>query len=204
MTAAISTATTRLESVNAMLSVVGSLRVNSLAGTLDADTAMADAILTEVEREVQNKGWVWNTEEGVEIAQDPSTLKTSTPTNAFRVDPKPGRYDKQIVIRGSFLYDNKNRTFDIGSTITADVTYVREWEEMPEPARRYITIRAARIFNDRVLGAKENHAYTMNDEMAAWAALQREEMQTGDYSMLGSGLALEAISRQSPIPYVRR
>jgi hypothetical protein len=53
--------TTKLEAVNTMLSTIGEAPVNSLAtGLIDAETA--ETILNNVSREVQARGWNFNTE----------------------------------------------------------------------------------------------------------------------------------------------
>ena len=197
----VSTSTTRLGAVNTCLSVVGSAPVSDLTGTLNADTSLALSILDETDREVQCKGWNWNTEEDLTLEPNAvgNTKTDVSALNAFRIDIKPeNARSKNIIIRDKFLYDVKNRTYEVG-TVTVDIVYARTWEELPEAARRYIAIRTARVFHDRVLGSQEHHAYTKGDEMDAWAGLQREEMQGGDYSMIGSGLARQAVTRRSPL-----
>jgi hypothetical protein len=57
-----------LEAVNAMLSAVGEAPVASLTGTLPTNVTLARNLLTRTSREVQGKGWRFNTEFGYEIA----------------------------------------------------------------------------------------------------------------------------------------
>ena len=54
---------------------------------------------------------------------------------------------------------------------------------VPEPARRYITVRAARIFQDRMVGSQAHHAFSREDEVRARALLREFEMDTGDHSI---------------------
>ena len=53
--------TTKLESINTMLSTIGEAPVNSLTGSLPTDATMAINILDEINREVQAQGWKFNT-----------------------------------------------------------------------------------------------------------------------------------------------
>ena len=54
------TRTTKIESVNTMLSTIGESPINTLTGTLPVDATLAINILDEVNREVQAQGWKFN------------------------------------------------------------------------------------------------------------------------------------------------
>ena len=58
-----------------------------------------------------------------------------------------------------------------------------DWDELPEVARRYITIKAARVFGDRTLGSTQHHSFTMQDEMRALATLREFETDTADLTI---------------------
>ena len=60
------------------------------------------------------------------------------------------------------------------------------FDELPENARRYIVLRASRMFQDRTLGAGTLHNFHMQDEMQALARLKQEEMDTADHSIFDS------------------
>ena len=55
-------ATTKLEAINTMLSVIGEAPVSSFEANATGDVAIAKNILDEVLQEVQTRGWHWNTE----------------------------------------------------------------------------------------------------------------------------------------------
>ena len=54
-------ATTKLQAVNTLLSIVGEAPLNSLTPPLTGDAALAERVLEEVSTEVQGEGWSWNT-----------------------------------------------------------------------------------------------------------------------------------------------
>lgn len=88
-----------------------------------------------------------------------------------------------IVQRGRRLYDKTNRTYQFNGVLYATTVTLLEWDDLPEQAKRYILIRAARVFNDRMVGSVEHHQFTAMDEMQARAALVEYEGDTADYSI---------------------
>ena len=68
--ASIITRTTKLESINTMLSTIGEAPVNSLTGSLPTDATMAINILDEINREVQAGGWKFNTSYKVTLSRN--------------------------------------------------------------------------------------------------------------------------------------
>ena len=61
-----------------------------------------------------------------------------------------------------------------------NVVVYLDFEELPEAARRYITIRSARIFQDRVVGSNELHAFQQRDELVALVELKDADSNVND------------------------
>ena len=78
-----------------------------------------------------------------------------------------------------------------------DVTQVLllTFSEIPEQAKRYITIRSARVFHDRTLGANTLHKFSLEDEQKSFAVLKQAESQTGDYTVFDSPEQAYTVSR---------
>ena len=178
--------TTELEAINTILSTIGEAPLNTLTGSLPVDGTIAKNVLSEVAREVQSQGWHFNTHTNVTLARDTDN-KLPIATNVVRVELDPRKYSKgqyDIVQRDSFLYnlaENKD-TFDINFE-KVKIVYLLPFNEIPEQAKRYITIRSARIFHDRTLGANTLHKFSVEDEQKALMILKQAEAQTGDYSI---------------------
>jgi hypothetical protein len=178
--------TTELEAINTILSTIGEAPLNTLTGSLPVDGTIAKNVLSEVAREVQSQGWHFNTHTNVTLARDTDN-KLPIATNVVRVELDPLKYSKgqyDIVQRDSFLYnlaENKD-TFDINFE-KVKIVYLLPFNEIPEQAKRYITIRSARIFHDRTLGANTLHKFSVEDEQKALMILKQAEAQTGDYSI---------------------
>ena len=180
------TRTSELEAVNTILSTIGESPLNTLSGSLPVDGTIAKNVLSEVGREVQSQGWHFNTHYKVTLSRDTNN-KIPLATNIVRVEIDPRQYSKvsyDIVQRNNFLYNlAKNEdTFDTEFT-DATVVYLLPFDEIPEQAKRYITIRSARIFHDRTLGANTIHKFSQEDEAKSLSILKQAESHTGDYSI---------------------
>ena len=180
------TRTSELEAVNTILSTIGESPLNTLSGSLPVDGTIAKNVLSEVSREVQSQGWHVNTHYKVSLSRDTDN-KIPLATNIVRVEIDPRQYSKvsyDIVQRNNFLYNlAKNEdTFDTNFK-DATAVYLLPFDEIPEQAKRYITIRSARIFHDRTLGANTIHKFSQEDEAKSLSILKQAESHTGDYSI---------------------
>lgn len=174
--------TTRLDAVNTMLGTIGESPINTLTGTT-ADAAVAQTILEEVSREVQSAGWKFNTEYDVTFTRT-TDGKIPIGNNILRFDVDPLCYSSiEPVERGAYLYDLTGHTFVFTQDIKAEVVYLLEFEELPEPARYYVTIRASRKFQARYVGSQELEGFTLRDETYALANLQDAHATSGDYTI---------------------
>jgi len=180
------TRTSELEAVNTILSTIGESPLNTLSGSLPVDGTIAKNVLSEVSREVQSQGWHFNTHYKVPLSRDTNN-KIPLATNIVRVEIDPRQYSKvsyDIVQRNNFLYNlAKNEdTFDTNFK-DATAVYLLPFDEIPEQAKRYITIRSARIFHDRTLGTNTIHQFSQEDEAKSLSILKQAESHTGDYSI---------------------
>ena len=174
--------TTKLLAVNTILSTIGSAPVNSLDQT-SADASIAELILEEISREIQSRGWHFNTEFDVPLTRNGDN-KIPVGANVLKMDINDEHTNVNPVVRGTFLYDVKNRTYVYSDNLKATVIYLLDFTELPEAARRLATVRAARVFQDRYFSADNIHAYTREDELRALTMLEQAEIETGDYNML--------------------
>ena len=159
-------ATTELECINIMLDAIGEAPVNSLSGTLPVDVRKAQSTLTEVNKEVQSEGWSFNTEINVTLTRDASD-NIVLGTDVLRVDANTFDHPSiDPIQRGLKLYDRKKNTYIFDEDLKCTVIYFRNFDEIPEQARRYINVKAARIFVDRLVGDQSLRTYTEQDPEA--------------------------------------
>lgn len=191
--------TTKLEAINVMLSTIGETPVNSLTGTTRADVQIAENILDEINRSVQAAGWHFNTERDVELLPDASN-QILLPGSIARIDVESKNSNgKDIVSREGKLYDLTNHTFTFTANVKATVTYMFDFTSIPEAARYYITVRAARILQDRMIGSTEHHGYSAIDEINALAVFREAEGDTADHSIFDHIDVFNTINRGNVI-----
>jgi len=193
-------ATTELEAINIMLAAIGEAPVNTLTGTLPVDVRLAQSTLTEVNKEVQSEGWSFNTEIDVTQQRDNSTQQINLSTDILRIDPNIHQHPNiDAIQRGLKLYDRLNNKFEFDEDLICTVVYFRTFVEIPEPARRYITIKAARIFVDRLVSDDGLRTYTQQDEVRARAILMETDLANGDHNLLRGDPSLTSVfSTYSP------
>lgn len=179
------TPTTTLEAVNAMLATIGESPVTTVESVdpLPVDVAIALNALRFVSREVQTRSWNFNSETDYPLVRDGSGF-IPVPQNAVRVDTtyEYSKYD--VVVRGTRLYDRGEHTFVFPEDLKVDITFVLPFEDLPEPARNYITIRAGRRFQAGQIGSQVLHVLTEQDETDARALLLDDEGDSADFNIL--------------------
>ena len=194
--------TTKLEAINIMLSAVGESPVSALDGS-NADAVVAENILDEVNKDVQSRAWHFNTEYDVVLTPDAETNQITLPTNASRVDLEDvNAGTKDVVERGRKLYDKKAHSYTFTESVKATVAYLFEFVDLPENARRYIAIRAARIFQDRMVGSPDHHTFNLRDELTALSDLKEYEGDTGDHTIFDNYDVFRIVDRGSVISRV--
>ena len=194
------TRSTELEAVNVILSTIGEAPLNSLSGSLPVDGTMAKNVLSEISREVQSSGWHFNTHYKSTLTRDTNN-NIPVATNVVRVELDPNLESKSsydLVQRDGKLF-NLAKDTDIFDKDFKDVTQVLllPFNEIPEQAKRYITIRSARVFHDRTLGANTLHKFSQEDEKQALSILRNAEMRTGDYTIFDTPEQIYTIARNN-------
>ena len=190
--------TTKLEAVNVMLSTIGEAAVNSLSsGLLDAETA--ETILDNVTRSVQTTGWSFNEEVDYTLSPDSDGI-LNLPANCVRVDlakseSKYRNANYDYVQRGTKLYDKINHTYAINETVKVDMIITLDFDELPETARRFISIRASRIFQERVVGSETLSRFSDDDENTAWLDLLHTESDVNDYNIFDDSSTYRVLNR---------
>ena len=176
--------TTELECINIMLAAIGEAPINSLVGTLPVDARIAQSTLSEVNKSVQSEGWSFNTETDVTLTRDGSN-HVNLPADVLRVDANIHQHPTiDPIQRGLKLYDRQNNKFEFEEDLICTVVYFRTFDEIPEPARYYMNIKAARIFVDRLVSDQGLRTYTQEDEVRARSILMETDLANGDHNML--------------------
>ena len=177
--------TTQLAAVNTMLGYIGEAPVNSISNTSELPVSAANAvtILNEISKDVQSEGWHFNITRDYVLS--PTNSAITLPSNTLQVDHE-GTEDVDLVQRGLSLYDRKNQTSTFTSDIKVTIVQELDWDSLPEQARRYITLKATRSLQSRLVGSAELEQLILRDEFAAKANLERSEAANADRTIFDS------------------
>lgn len=156
--------------------------------TLDAlaigsEGYIAKEMVSNVMLDVQTRGWYFNTDIDYEFVPDADGF-IAIPANLLRLDAGSKNDKGRYIIKSGKLYDRKEKTFKFTDKITADVVWAIEYEDLPFLAYAYISARAARKFQQSVLGSQTLNEFGVRDEMDTLYALEREEAQYLDTNIL--------------------
>lgn len=181
------TPSTKIESVNSMLSAVGEAPITNLDEDL-AEAQMAVNTLDTTSREVQSRGWSWNTDRKrkMSLAANGEIL---IPVNAMKIDAVDGNTgqpdrSKRFVIRDRKIYDMINRTYTFTEAQYVDLVIALDFHELTESTRRFITLDATTRYMTDVLGADADLQQVQAQAQRAWIQLEWEEDKTSDNNIL--------------------
>ena len=177
------TVTSKLEAVNTMLTSIGEIPVSSITSATTNDVSIAIQILDHVSRDVQSRGWFFNTDINYSLVPT-NNNEIVLPANALRVELAESSRLHNYVERNRKLYDRVNNTYSITNTVKVNIVFLLDFEELPEVARHYIMIRSSRIFQDRMLVSSELHKFHEVDELQAYMNLKETEGDIGRHNIL--------------------
>lgn len=186
--------TTELDAVNIMLSTIGESPVSSLASDQGmVDVSLARSILREVSTQVLEEGWHFNTEVNWIMSPQAGTGEIAIPANCIQIDTSGVSGTIDVAQRGQRLYDRINHTYSFAGPITVDMVILLDFTEIPQAARHYISVRAARVFQQRMVGSETLQAFSREDEMRARTALCRLNANTADYNILSGSWSVARV-----------
>ena len=190
------TPTSKLDAVNSILLGIGEAPVNTLGSGLQ-EAEIAEVTLNNINREVQSLGWHFNTEIRYTLAKNSEGI-INLPANCLKLDVTSvlRDYDTDVVERSRKLYDRVKNSFVFTTDIETDLVIFLDFEEIPEVARRYITLRAARKYQENILGSETLSKLQADEEGLALNALKEAEAEIGDYTIFDQYVTYRHIDRK--------
>jgi len=166
-----------LEAVNLLLSAIGEAAVSSLETATTVEVTQAKNLLSNVNRAAQQKGWHFNTEWDVVLTRD-SDNRIPLSESILSVY-QPGQL---MTIRGRsgsmFAYDLDNNTFTWTKNLNNAVTItLLDFIDTPNTFRQYVTTRAARIFQEEIIGQVSAETVNRQEEAEAYADLLDDDAE---------------------------
>lgn len=195
------TPTTELEAVNECLENIGQAPVSTIAGDLGVDAQIALNFVRKVNRELQSQGWHWNTEKNYPLTPN-SSNNIVLPSATLSVDSTRDDKGLDVAQRGSLLYNRTDHTFTFTEPVRVEIVLGLVFEDLPETARRYIAMRAARLFQNRVEGSEDQS--DLRDEAQAMSILMADHLRTQDNNALHDNWTTAGTLRRHSHGYARR
>tara|TARA_Y100001938_G_scaffold30747_1_gene41808 strand:- start:1322 stop:1930 length:609 start_codon:yes stop_codon:yes gene_type:complete len=177
---------TELSAVNSILGAIGQSPITTL-NYENPEVSFIYNILTEVNKDVQNEGWHFNTEYHIATEPDGNGYIT-IPNNALRYDINDGLKDrsKDVVMRNGRLYDLVNHTDVFSETLYLDLVTLYAFEDLPNPFQRYVTYRSAVRAATQLVSNAQLAQLLKEDEFKSRAACLEYECDKGDPSFFGN------------------
>ena len=188
------TTETELSSVNSILGAIGQSPVsriyhsnknNELVYT-NPEIAIIHNILMEVNKDVQNEGWVFNREDDYEITPD-NNSHIVIPPNVLSMDVHENSVYRttDLVRREGKMYDKLHHTFLFDSPLSFDIVWRFEYEDLPSVFQRYITLRASGRAAVQLVTNPQLVQLLATQEAQARAACMEYECNQGDHTFFG-------------------
>jgi len=176
---------TELSAVNSILGSIGQSPVTSLDFT-NPEISFIHNLLREVNVDVQNEGWSFNTEYHVTYSPDTNGYFV-IPPNVIRFDVHDNQNIKttDVVKRNGRLYDKYNHTDVFTADLDLDVVTLYEFSDLPSVFQRYITYRAAGRAAAQLVGNPQLVQLLGTQEAQARAACMEYECDQGDHTFMG-------------------
>ena len=162
-------------------------REKEIANTLaNPEVSFIYNILTEVNKDVQNEGWVFNKEYKVTISPD-TDKHISIPANVLSYDLN-GDYEnrqKNLVRKAGKLWDTINQTYEFDGDVYLDILWLRPFEELPSVFKRYIISRSSVRAATQLISNPQLVQLLQIQEAQARATCLEYECNQGDHSYMG-------------------
>lgn len=183
-----------LDAVNTMLESIGQAPVSSLDLVGLGDVTLAHKLLLRRTRDVQLIGWRFNTDEDYELTPDVSGY-LRVPDGVLRIDAMDR--GTPLVRRrhpGGFwaIWNGSAKTWTFDGPVNFRITWGYPFDDLPDPARTYVALSAARAFQKRIIGSDNLDGFNAEDEQRAWQVLTREERALRDTNLFSRNPLLAA------------
>ena len=176
---------TNLSAVNSILGSIGQSPITTL-NYQNPEVSFIFNILTEVNKDVQNEGWHFNTEYHVKVSPD-ANKNITLPANTLRYDLYDEYNNKtmDLVVRNGKLYDLVEHTDEFDDDLHLTVVTLYEFADLPNPFQRYITYRAAVRAATQLVSNPQLVQLLQRQELQSRATCQEYECNQGGHSYMG-------------------
>ena len=92
--------------------------------------------------------------------------------------------DLDVIQKNDKLYDRRGQTSVFTEDLKADITYMLDWDDLPEHAHQYIMTRAGRQLQESIIGSTDLGSINLTAESEARSQFLEEETTKSEHNML--------------------
>ena len=162
--------TTELDAVNRILISAGEDPISSLSSP---SAQSCKVLIEEVLHDLLIIGWSFNTDYSVILSRNTDN-EILIPVNAISVNFDDNINSEKYSIIDNKVYDQHNRTFTFSKDLKATIVYLREFTEIPEPFRVYVTKSAKRRYAASFTAGEHIQSFIQEEAQALQSAKQSE------------------------------
>jgi hypothetical protein len=178
----------KLDAVNVMLRAIGETPVSTLATGLP-DAADAEVTLDLVKKRVLDEGWSVNTDYNIDFVPTLEDGFIRLSDNILRIDGSD-REALDVVVRTDptdqlrKLFNREKQTFKFDRKVNCNVVRNLDFNDLPFSLQTYLSVQAARQFQQDVMGSVVLDKFLLNTEASAWAKFIDSEAEAEDSNTL--------------------
>ena len=146
------------------------------------------------QEEVQTYQYYFNTDIDYPLSRNIDN-EIPLPENTLYVSPNREYREYRATPRGTKLYNGKDHNYKFDKDIKANVTFFLGWDELPQAAKQYIAIKAARKFQLRMLPDDYTSKFSQQEELEAKAQLEDYDAMTREYNLKDSNPVFNILNR---------
>jgi hypothetical protein len=173
---------TKLEAVNVALRGLGQEEATSLDDNWP-DVQQASKLIDDLTRQLQIRGWHWNTDENKLMTPD-NNGEIILPNNTISIDTSS--YDRWLNVkqRGTKLYNAETNSYVFDRPVRLDLVLLFNFTDMPLVAKDYVATMAAVQLQQNMLGADNVDKYLKERLVQCSVLLRQDENRRADRNTL--------------------
>lgn len=185
------------EAINICLQVIGEQIIEgntSIDGIYEAE--QADLLIETTKEELLAEGWSFNTDYNWELTPDTNGYIVVN-ENMIRLDPSD--VGTKAFRKDSKLYNGEDKSYIWEAAVECDIVWNLEFDDLPPIFQQYVTLKAARILYQRLVGDTGMLEVLLKDEQDARLRVMIHEDDVLDYNIFDNNTVSRVISRtQNP------
>lgn len=190
---------TQIDAINRMLRYIGELPVPTtivIDNLPDGHEArIAKIVITETSRELQEKGWWFNTEDWEFIPDITGTI--TIPDTVISITPSTTR--EKYMVKGGDLYDVINKTKIFNNNVTLKTIFEVDFEDLPSSFATLTAYVASKHLHTYLNGDETTQKELENNIIVQTLKAEREDINNKNINFVRGSRLIDRTTNPSPL-----